>query len=148
MGSEHIVARMHTHILLLLVSLSCLCSRTYSIKCYQCDTYDVTHCDDPWVNEPVRNSHLLDCDQIGNEMQHEYVCRKITQTVEGLDKIIRSCAQVTNMDQSSDSCSESQGTGYYKKVCDCHTEACNSAAWSTVSLLLAMTSCLLISQLS
>merc|ERR1711936_1114330 len=134
---EYILAMMNTHTLLLLVYLSCLCSRTYSIKCYQCDTSFDGECDDPYVGSVT---HLIDCDQIVKEMENEYFCRKNTQTVQGTKKVIRSCAQINNMDKSSDTCYESQGSGYYKRVCDCYYDRCNSATLSTVSLLLALTS--------
>merc|ERR1711936_1546718 len=139
---EPSVARMNTHILVLLVSLACFCSRTDSINCYQCDTSEYAECDDPFDGDM---RYLLECD---TENENDYFCRKITQTVEGTKKVIRSCAHIPNMDHSNDSCYESQDSGYSKSVCVCPYDECNSAALSTVSLLLAMTSCLLISQLS
>merc|ERR1719369_1016278 len=145
--SEHMVARMNTHIVLLFVTLSCLCYTANSIKCYQCDSYEDAHCDDPWEFGPdgywsgPYQSYLVECPQ-----DEKYFCQKITQTVRGSETLIRSCAKIISSKQ--DKCYESPVSEGYKYVCDCYQEACNSAALSSLSLLLTMTSCLLIFQLS
>merc|ERR1712215_276764 len=144
---EHKGAMMDKHIVLLFVTFSFLCYTANGIICYQCNSYEHAHCDDPWEFGPdgylagPYQKYLVECPE-----DEKHFCQKITQTVRGNETLIRSCAKIISSKQ--DKCYESPISEGYKYVCDCYWEACNSAALSSVSLLLTMTSCLLISQLS
>ena len=122
-----------------------------AIKCWECNSKYDARCGEDFSNYSVA---LVDCDQRKNLVRHlepldprtstepppATLCRKTTQVVEGETRIIRGCGWINNTGALADrECFRRAGTKEVQLFhCLCRTDACNTAAETSMALSLAL----------
>jgi len=121
-----------------------------SIKCYQCNSYLDANCADPFFYEDQASKAPEDRVMKDPDMLQEcpagdgkdYFCRKITQTVRGDERVIRSCGWVKD-DKEGRDCYTTVLEEYNTLVCSCDGEGCNGATGFSLSLFATMSALVL-----
>lgn len=118
----------------------------YALHCWQCNSEISKHCDDLPVG-PVQNVSRLDsCIQefykecsSGDERIKYTFCRKQVQTIDGKERIIRSCG----FERSPSSCYQTRNPPIQTTVCQCDGDGCNSAPADSMASAMATVAAIL-----
>jgi len=98
-----------------------------SIHCWVCDSSEDPRCGDPFDNHTIA---YVDCDQTSRAAgKNATFCRKYVQSVQGKNKITRSCGWLNATgDVAGEMCFQRSGSlDIYTTHCACYSPGCNSA---------------------
>lgn len=101
------------------------------IHCWDCNSAYDPRCGDPFDNHSIA---LVDCSQMSYThlaVKEATLCRKTTQKVNGVLRVIRSCGWLNSTHEDSGlSCFQRSGSqDVYLTHCTCFTDGCNGAHW-------------------
>lgn len=122
--------------------LLCFLQVGEGIQCITCNSYDHSHCDDPFSfsDDPTKIKDLFKkpC------KEKDAFCRKIYQNVRGDERVIRGCATIRHKGLNESSCYKTVLEEYNTLVCQCmDKDFCNSSNLLSVSILAIVSSAIL-----
>ena len=130
-------------VIVLLIELSTV----YSLRCYTCNSIVDPYCTTPFIPPdvgPERDKYLKDCDQLiktiveaNNSLSAGVdrvpglgwasICRKSVQTVDGEQRIHRSCGWYKAASEVPGCHKKAGSLGISKLECSCRAELCNGS---------------------
>lgn len=109
------------------VIILCLCIHTgWAIMCHNCSSKSDTNCADPF-DLTANKGLLIDCSDVRPDAKF---CRKIDQTVHGIQRVIRRCAWEEHKKYD---CYFGTSQYYKSQVCICDKDGCNGASFNAHS---------------
>lgn len=111
----------------LVILLSDLIPSGSAINCYECNSQFDDLCNTVPAGPPNENDEQYrkfyqDCDMKGDHFTYK-LCRKQVQTIEGKDRVIRTCG----IEKSQKDCYSTANPPVKTYVCQCEEDGCNSA---------------------
>ncbi|XP_074599651.1 UPAR/Ly6 domain-containing protein crok-like [Brevipalpus obovatus] len=122
--------------------------QAWSLECWDCTTRINVACGDPFFDKPFAKKNCT-LDPRYAELRAQYpnqtieMCRKITEKVDGMIHVIRSCGYLDDLkgDRMGRCQKRTESVGIMQESCVCYTDGCNSGIDLSPRFITALGSC-------